>query len=320
MQENFTDQLIENPSFIAWVMSDFEINNDAWSRFIDEHPEQHVLINQAIRQIRFVAGGLYQYENKEMLFSKIETSISGISKNHVPGAQILNIFKKIAIAASFITVLGVLVFFAGNKSLSTNIGDQLVVTLPDGSSALLNTSSSITYNTLFWNWKRTVSMEGEVYFDVKKGKKFNVTTKHGRVGVLGTSFNVNVFSDEFQVQCFTGKVAVFGKYTEKKIVLSPSQSARLLKNQEIMLEYSRPGQDAPGWKNGREYFEDVPLVKVTVIMQKYFNEKIVLDSGINDLRFSGSIPVHDLDSALQNITWPLGLKYVKEGENVKITR
>jgi len=320
MQENFTNELIENPSFIAWVRSDFEINNDEWSHFIDKYPEQHELINRAIRQVRSLAGESYQYESKDLLFSKIEKRIAGNSMHHRPESKVFNIFKKIAIAASFTAVVGMLVFFAGNKSFTTNVGEQLVVTLPDGSSALLNTSSSISYNSLFWNWKRSVSMDGEVYFNVKKGKKFNVITDQGRVGVLGTSFNVNVFSDEFQVQCFTGKVAVFGKYTEKKVVLTPPQGVRLLKNQEITLEDIRPGQDVPGWKNGREYFEDVPLVKVTATIQKYFKEKIVLDPDINALRLRGSIPVHDLDSALQNITWPLGLKYVKEGENVKITR
>lgn len=320
MQADFTHELIENPSFIEWVRSDFEINNDEWSRFIDEHPDQHELINQSIRQVRLVAGEAYQYERKDVLFSKIEASLSGTSANQVASIRVIPLFKKMAVAAGFIAILGVLAFFGGNQSYSTNTGEQLVVTLPDGSSALLNTSSTITYNKWFWNWNRSVSMEGEIFFKVEKGKKFEVLTNQGKVGVLGTSFNVNVLRDEWQVQCYTGKVAVNGKYTNKKVVLTPTQGVRITKNQKLTAFNIRQGQDEPTWKSGREYFDDVALEEVANNIQKYFSEKIVIDPDIKSLRIRASIPVHDLDSALQNITWPLGLKYITEGENVKITR
>jgi hypothetical protein len=49
---NFQNELIENDSFIRWVKSEFEEDDDKWSVFIDEHPEEENEINKAITFVR----------------------------------------------------------------------------------------------------------------------------------------------------------------------------------------------------------------------------------------------------------------------------
>jgi transmembrane sensor len=43
-----------------------------------------------------------------------------------------------------------------------------------------------------WSKERTLSLEGEAFFEVQKGSKFSVVTSDGIVEVLGTSFDVTV--------------------------------------------------------------------------------------------------------------------------------
>ena len=57
------------------------------------------------------------------------------------------------------------------ETYQTAFGTQMSVDLPDGSEAILNAKSSITFNNDTWDENRTVSLTGEAYFKVKKGEK-----------------------------------------------------------------------------------------------------------------------------------------------------
>jgi transmembrane sensor len=76
-------------------------------------------------------------------------------------------------------------------------GQQVTVTLPDGSTARLNAASRITYPRGFRSFpgtgadRRGVRLEGEAYFDVRPGRRpFRVETANAAVRVLGTRFTV----------------------------------------------------------------------------------------------------------------------------------
>ena len=66
---------------------------------------------------------------------------------------------------------------------------------------------------------RNISLEGEGYFEVTPGNEFTVSTSHGVVTVLGTSFGVNSSGDDFIVKCYTGKVKVENR--ENEAILTP---------------------------------------------------------------------------------------------------
>lgn len=104
------------------------------------------------------------------------------------------------LAASFV----VLLLAAGSWwwqqpfAVSTEAGHQQVVHLPDGSTADLNSESTLRYQRGFAVLPfrkartRTVKLEGEAFFDVvpDASRPFVVETHDARVEVLGTRFNV----------------------------------------------------------------------------------------------------------------------------------
>ena len=65
------------------------------------------------------------------------------------------------------------------------------MTLPDGTSVVLNAGSKLSYSQGFGIKDRTVNITGEGYFTVAKDsrKPFTVTSGSMRVKVLGTKFN-----------------------------------------------------------------------------------------------------------------------------------
>ncbi|MBO9572093.1 MAG: FecR domain-containing protein, partial [Chitinophagaceae bacterium] len=85
-----------------------------------------------------------------------------------------------------------------SNTMSTPRGGEYQLVLSDGTRVWLNASSSITYPSVFTGKTREVTVYGEVYFEISANKKvpFIVKTSKETITVLGTSFNINDYSDE----------------------------------------------------------------------------------------------------------------------------
>ena len=80
------------------------------------------------------------------------------------------------------------------QSVNVPAGNRTNIALPDGSSVWLSSNSKLTYPVAFTGKKREVTLDGEGYFEVAKGKKpFIVKTSKYNIEVLGTVFNVEAY-------------------------------------------------------------------------------------------------------------------------------
>lgn len=77
------------------------------------------------------------------------------------------------------------------------IGQKSHIQLPDGSQVWLNAESSIAYPEVFDESHRTVSLQGEAFFEVKQDSMRPFKVEAGQIGVkvLGTEFNFNAYPD-----------------------------------------------------------------------------------------------------------------------------
>ena len=143
--------------------------------------------------------------DEQKMLSKIVTS----PKKEV---KIISIYKNWAlkIAAVFVISIGLFLGarnFASYTEYASN-GTQNTFSLPDNSEVVLNSGSEIQYKKWNWDNNRSLNLEGEAFFKVAKGKKFEVNTTVGKVTVLGTQFNVKQRENYFDVSCYEGKVKV----------------------------------------------------------------------------------------------------------------
>ena len=209
-----------------------------------------------------------------------------------------------------VLILGMSVFYYTSKlntTIDTLVAQQTSIELPDASKVELNALSSLTYNKSKWDKKRQVILEGEAYFKVAKGAKFDVKTNQGIISVLGTEFNVKQRENYFEVTCFEGLVAV--TYNKNTVKLRPGNRFAVIDGEIIANEKENKTQ--PSWTKSESAFTNRPFKFVINEFQRHYNIKIETNKVDTELLFTGGFPHKDIDLALKSITLPLGITYSK---------
>jgi ferric-dicitrate binding protein FerR (iron transport regulator) len=222
----------------------------------------------------------------------------------------------IGVAASVILLFGLFSIFSNNTTIiETGFGETKTIALLDGSEVILNSKSTITYNEDDWKEKRTLTLDGEAYFKVKKGEVFTVITNNGSVKVLGTQFNVNASNDLFDVVCYEGKVGV--KTLESDHILLPTNGVRKINGNPI--ESLVTNLLKPTWIDGESTFKSVPIKYVISELEEQYNIEFDASAINGTTIFSGSFPHKNLKVALKTVFEPLNITYTeKENRNIKL--
>lgn len=185
-------------------------------------------------------------------------------------------------------------------------GEKNTFLLPDNSEIVLNSDSEISYKKWNWNNERSLKLEGEAFFKVAKGEKFTVTTDLGKVTVVGTQFNIKARNNNFEVECYEGKVKV--AFEKKTILLTKGQNIVVQNNAKIE---TIPLTDLqPAWLSNEIKFNNNSLAEVVEELERQYN--ITIESTVNSNEsFTGTLPLKNLDAALQIISKTHHLKYEK---------
>lgn len=203
-----------------------------------------------------------------------------------------------------------------NTVVSTQIAQSTEVELPDTSTVNLNANSTISFNKAKWDDNREVQLNGEAFFKVAKGKRFDVVTKQGTVSVLGTQFNVKQRNDYFEVICYEGLVAV--THNEEYVKLHPGDTYKIIDGKLLSTEKEIAAQ--PLWLRGESSFNNVPFIHVVKELENQYDISITLDKSDSSRLFTGSFTHKNLDLALQSVTIPLNLSYSKSGNSIVLKR
>ncbi|MFD2941744.1 FecR family protein [Flavobacterium notoginsengisoli] len=204
----------------------------------------------------------------------------------------------------------------GDNTLIVPVGGIYAVSLSDGTKVWLNSKSSLKYPVEFSGNKRTVTLEGEAYFEVSKDphSPFTVKTKSGNVTVLGTHFNVSAYDEDknFETTLAEGKVKVSeiskSKQTEE-VVLRPGQQARV-KNEALRVVEVDP-LAYTAWKDGKFYFENENLKNILTKMARWYNFNVKFEQkALEQIKFTGIVLKDEpVDHFLDIISKSSNVKY-----------
>lgn len=220
--------------------------------------------------------------------------------------------KWLRIAAIFVALLS-LSFFFKTTITSTEIaknGQKTTFALPDNSQIVLNSGSQIEYKKWNWDNNRKLDLEGEAYFKVAHGKKFQVNTNLGTVTVLGTQFNVKARKNRFDVTCFEGRVKV--NYDNREVIITKGTSVTF---DNEYFDRKHITAQKPEWTTNEIVFEREKLESIIEELQRQYSCEIVLNCRNNTQLFSGTLPTNDIKTALNVICSIFHLKISKFESN-----
>lgn len=247
-------------------------------------------------------------ENLEQVLNTIKTT----NKNKTNWLPIA-----IKIAAVFVICFGVYFYTTTlDTTIHTMAAQKQSIELPDASVVELNAMSTLAFNESHWTNNRSVSLQGEAFFKVAKGSKFDVKTDDGVISVLGTQFNVKQRENYFEVICYEGKVAVTHKSNTTKLL--PGDSFFILDGKLITTE--KENQSVPSWLQNQSRFKSLPFREVIAEFERQHDVHISLKNIDDSQLFTGSFTHNDIEIALKSITLPLHLTYSKTDNIITLKR
>ena len=260
---------------------------------------------------------------------------------------VLNLFLKIAavILPVFISISTYL--FIQNKQLketseeilSTPKGARSKIHLEDGTIVWLNAESELKYPSTFKGKKeRIVYLTGEAYFDVKKNNKQNfiVYTSDFKIDVLGTSFNVCSYPDDYKIETTLEEGVINiqrideqGNLKGQNILLKPNQSITLFKDlcttttnnnieerkkknneehqvskeiplQQILVKENIDTKPYTSWKDSQLIFKSMSLNALIPKLERWYDVNITVDEeNLKNIAFTGTFEKETLEQAIE---------------------
>lgn len=230
---------------------------------------------------------------------------------------------KYAVAASLVLFLAYWGVIRSDDLINyqTIAGQQEIFTLPDGSTARLNSDSKISFDESDFQQERVLQLQGEAFFSVIKGSSFIVESDNGDVKVLGTSFNVRSRNNKIEVSCYTGKVGLSFNNFSSTEVLNPGDQLVASSKQITQKNKVDLNNIVPGWTKGQTTFNKASFVEVIEEMERQFDIEITYPDEIKDLpAYNGGFPNDDLDAALNIIFSSIGYQYKISGKKVVLSK
>lgn len=160
--------------------------------------------------------------------------------------------------------------------VSAGLGETRQVILPDNSEVWLNAGTSISYPEHFTEGTRTVRLQGEAYFSVRKlgrGQAFIVDAGELSVEVLGTEFNVKAYREEGQITTSLkqGKVQVTTGGKEKYILQPNDRLAYNTQTGQTDLSVITVAEDMDAWIEGDLIFTNSSMDEIVRSVERHFN-------------------------------------------------
>ncbi|MCD7937457.1 MAG: FecR family protein [Tannerellaceae bacterium] len=204
------------------------------------------------------------------------------------------------------------------QSIYVPAGSRTSVTLPDGTSAWLNSNTVLTYPNSFPKNNRMVLLNGEAYFDVTKdeNRSFIVKTSKYNVEVLGTVFDVEAYEKEdlFKTTLYSGKVRLYKEEQEEDaLYLNAGEVAELIDGHLVV---SLANSYSYRWKEGLIILEGQSFRDIMRLFEKYFDMRIIIQNEkVMELGYEGKLRIVDgIDHALRVLQNDFRFTYSRDTE------
>jgi transmembrane sensor len=240
--------------------------------------------------------------------------------------------KPLAIAASLLVIVAVSLAPVRQESpelamtrFHTAVGEQKLVTLPDGSSMQINTATVVRASVT--NDIRQVWVDkGEAYFEVThiKGRTFVVHAGSRTVTVLGTKFAVRRDGEQTTVSVIEGRVRVDDTSTaesNRSAIITAGDMAIASGPSTLLAPRSAERiENALAWRQGYLSFDNVTLGEAAAEFNRYNTRLIIItDPKTAAIRIGGIFRASNVATFVRLLHNAYGLRIENGANAVKIS-
>ena len=241
------------------------------------------------------------------------------------------VYYRVAAAVFLVIMIGAALLYMNSnelfnrKTIVATGGNQknLELTLPDGSTVILNRNTRITYPRSFSMGERNVTLGGEAFFSIVRDDEspFTVDAGKARVRALGTSFNVRTSDKDSPVEVYvkTGQVLVTCIDTGSDIVLDPGFIGSVYSDKTGKALNTDPNYMS--WNTGLLVYDGQTLDIVFRDLKRVYNMNIVADDPeILSNTWTSPIDNQAQETIIRLICASFNLAFKKDGDVYHLTR
>ncbi len=339
-------------AFRQWVFQPDGPDRAFWQTFLEKHPEQQTTLREAaavLLHLRATYDSLTP-ASQERIFQVLDQRFNE-QRPRQPFTQLFRwrlssqsrFTRRLAASLAGLAMLaGTALWYTREphqQRIHTAYGENRTVTLPDGSTVLLNGNSTLVFAP---NWAagqpREVWLDGEGFFKVTKqpligepaGRlakgaaiKFVTHTPGLDITVLGTQFNVNTRRGNTDVTLVEGKVQLIkpGTPSGRVIEMRPGQFA----SAQPTIETVDVRTDKPllhtSWTQHQFVFENTALSDIAGQLRDTYGIDLVFeDNALAGRRFTGNLSNQDIETLLTTLSLTFDLDAQRTGNRITLRR
>lgn len=171
-------------------------------------------------------------------------------------------------------------------------GEKTHITLPDGSTVIINSESTLRYNSNYNISNREIELVGEAYFKVNRndGLPLDVVTNDYTTRVHGTAFNVMAYQDfsRTETTLVNGKVEILTADKQPLTMLEPGEKIIYFQEGGRFLRRKADIDLDISWKDNHFVFEDIAFSELAKRLERWYNVTIVFaDRELQNVLYSG---------------------------------
>lgn len=323
-----------------------------------EHPES-LELEQLAASLQQANTTFIALENDQQVLNKGWKAVSeGIGKTDGPSSprrsMLARLYSKWPAAAAVAALALVLIYVLRHhppqqrpgphqNQVSTRHGSKSRIELPDGTKVWLNAGSRLTYADGFLEGNRELTLVGEAYFEVagEAGHPLVVNTRHMKITVLGTRFNVKAYAEDVLTEAtlLSGRIAVtLTGRANRRIVLKPLQKLTVRQQNGAVLTTPVPQNLAApvpthtnrapatdstanetAWVYNRLAFKKEPFDDVVRKMERWYNVTIIVENeALRTQLMSGEFTTENIEQALKALQFTTPFRFTVKGDSVMI--
>ena len=336
-----TNEFVLDDGFRRWVFQPNEHSMTFWHTFMLSHPAQQTTVDEAasvLLHLRANYDDLTDASQQRIGQVLEQAALEQFAETPVRPLPVCRrqhtVWRVAASLTGLLLLAGGSIWYvlqSDHQRIHTAFGQNQRVTLPDGSTVLLNGNSTLTFNTT-WNDgdTREVWLDGEGYFKVTKKRqmsgqkaeaiKFVTHTPTLDITVLGTQFNVNTRRGSTAVMLVEGRVQLNkpGQTRSDRIIeMKPGQFASTQPNIEKVAIRTEKPQLHTSWTQHEFVFENTTLSDIAQqLRDTYGVELVVEDVELANRHFTGNLSNQDIETLLTTLTITFDLNIRRDGDRI----